>query len=155
MDRYELSFETLKAWCVREKFEFSENVAAGQLAIHYKLLGEMTALMILPQPERGMVMFAIPQPFRVPKARYAAIVEATAQLNAISFMGAWVLNPQSGELMFRASVVTLDVGYTDAGLLHVSRIVVTTAERAAPALKAIAMEGADPAQAIAALSTAS
>jgi hypothetical protein len=149
--RFVLSFDTLKAWCVRQQYEFSENAAQGQLAIHYKLLGQASPLLILPQPERGMVMFAMRQPMTVPPERRAAVVDAAMLLNATSYMGAWVLNTDTGELVLRASIVTLDVGYTDEGLLHVARIVVGTSERAAPVFRAIALEGADPTAAIAAI----
>ncbi len=148
-DRFTLSFETLKAWCQRQNYEFSENVELGQLAVHYQLLGQRAPLMILPQPARGMVMFLMRQPYIVPPERRPAMLEAVNQLNASVFMGAWALNRDSGELLFRATVPALDNAYSDAGVLHVARVVVGTSERAAPALRAVALEGADPIQAIA------
>ncbi len=151
VERFVLSFDMLKAWCVRQKYTFSENEKAGQLAVHYQLLGQPAPLMILPEPSRGMVVFAMKQPFTVPAERRAAIVDAASILDATSFMGAWVLNRDSGELIFRVTVPALDIGYTDTGVLHVARVVVGTAERAAPALRAIALEGADPANVVSAL----
>jgi hypothetical protein len=152
--RFVLSFDTLKAWAQRQKYEFSENPQLGQLAIHYALLGQPSPLLVLPEPARGMVMFVMKQPFTVPPERRAAVVEAAAMLNSTSFMGAWVLNPNTGDLVFRVTVAALDIGYTDAGVLHVARVVVGTSERAAPALKAVALDGVAPAQALSGLASA-
>jgi len=146
-----LSFESLREWCQRQGYEFAENVELGQLAIHHQLLGEPAPLMILPQPPRGMVMFVMRQPFVVPEDRRAAMVEAAGLLNSMTVMGAWVQNPENREVYFRVTVPALDIQYTDAGVLHVARIVVSTSERAAAALQSVALHGAEPAAAIAAL----
>ena len=135
MDRFVLSFETLKAWCQRQQYEFSENAELGQLAIHYQLLGEPVPLMVLPQLARGLVLFVMRQPFVVPAERRIAVLEGAGLLNASSFMGASAINRDTGELFFRVSIAALDIGYTDAGMLHVARIVVGTSEKAAPALR--------------------
>jgi len=150
-DRFVLSFETLKAWCQRQSYQFSENVELGQLAIHYQLLGHPAPLVVLPQVQRGMVMLVMKQPFSVPVDRRDAISDAANRLNATLLMGAWALNRDTGELFFRATVPALDVGYTDQGLLHVARIVVGTSERAATAMRAVALEAADPEKAISAI----
>jgi hypothetical protein len=144
MDRFTLSFDSLKAWCQRQNYEFSENAELGQLAIHYQLLGQRTPVMVLPEPARGMVMFVMRQPFVVATERQAAMLEAVNHLNASTYMGAWSLNRERGEVFFRVTVPALDIAYTDAGVLHVARVAVGTSERAAPALRAIALENADP-----------
>lgn len=150
-ERFLLSFENVKAWCQRNKYEFSENAELGQLAIHYLLLAERAPLMIIPHTNRGMVMFVMKQPFTVPAERRAAITDAAGILNAIQLMGAWALNRDTGELFFRVTLPALDTGYTDQVLLHVSRIVVGTSEMAAAALRSIALEGAEPVKTIAAI----
>jgi len=43
------------------------------------------------------------------------------------------------------------IGYTDQGVLQISRIVVGTSELAAPALRSIALDGAEPVKAISAI----
>ncbi len=143
-----LSFETLKAWCQRQKYELSENAELGQIAVHYVLLGQRAPLLILPEPARGMVMFVMKQPYAVPADRQAAVAEAAQILNATSYMGAWALNRDAGELYFRVTVPALDIQYSDAGVLHVARVVVGTSEKAAPALRSVALDGADPTKAI-------
>jgi len=77
-----LSFETLKAWCERQGYQFSENPQLKQLAIHYQLLGQPAPLMVLPQLDRGMVMWVMKQPFTVPEDRRIEVARATALLNA-------------------------------------------------------------------------
>src|SRR5262249_11338292 len=128
-----------------------ENTQLGQLAVHYQLLGQPAPLMILPQPQRGMVMFVMKQPYAVPPERRAAVDEACGRLNATLVMGAWMQNRDSGELFFRATAAALDTAYSDPGLLHIARVVVGTSERAAPAMHAVAIEGAEPAKALAAV----
>lgn len=147
-DLFVLSFETLKAWCERQGYQFSENPQLKQLAIHYQLLGQPSPVMILPQPERGMVMFVMKQPFAVPAERRQAVIMSCARLNATTYMGAWVVNSETGELFFRCSVPALDTQYSDQSMLHVARIVVGTSEKVAPALKAVALDGADPLQSL-------
>lgn len=149
--RFVLSYENLKAWCDRQKYEYRANDEVGQLAINYALLGQPSPLMILPHLSRGMVMLAMRQPYSVPADRRAAILEATSLLNSTSLMGAWTANRETGEIFFRVTVVALDIGYTDQGLLHVARVVVGTSEKAAPALRAVALDGAEPSKAISAL----
>ena len=141
---FALTFETLKAWCERQSYAYGENPQLGQVAVKYELLGAPAPLMFLPQLDRGMVMLAMKQPFTVPAARRAAMLEATAILNARVLMGAWVLR-EDGEVFFRVTVPALDVHFGDQGMLHVARIVVGTSERAAPLLRAVALDGADPA----------
>ncbi len=143
-ESFQLSFANLKAWCERQKYQFSENAQLGQLAIHYQLLGQPAPLLVLPQLDRGMVMFVMRQPYAVPEDRRIDIARAVTLLNAQVFMGAWVINSQTGELFFRVSIPALDTQYSDEGVLHVARIAVGTSEKLAPALKAVALEGADP-----------
>jgi hypothetical protein len=91
-----------------------------------------------------MVLFAMEMPFRAPPERHAALFEAIALLNANAYMGAWVLNTETGELFFRVTVPSLDTQYSDSGLLHVARVVVGTCERVAAGLRGVALEGAAP-----------
>ena len=145
---FALGFESLKAWCQRQSYEFRANAELGQLAIAYRILGEDVPLMILPQLARGMVMFAMKLPFKAAVERRAAAAESATLLNASSFMGTWVVNGQTGEIFFRVTVPALDIEYSDAGLLHVARVVVGTTEKAAPGWKAVVLEGAAPETAV-------
>jgi hypothetical protein len=148
VEPFVLSFDSIKAWCQRQSYQFSENAELKQLAVHYQLLGQPAPLLVLPQLDRGMVIMLMKQPFAVPADRRNAVIQAAARLNAVTFMGAWVVNAETGEVFFRCTPVALDTRYSDEGLLQVARIVVGTSEKVAPALKAIALDGADPMQAL-------
>jgi hypothetical protein len=142
--RFTLSFENLKTLCQRNKIAFSEDSKRGHLALHQTLLGQAAPIMLLPQLNPNMLVIVMRQPYDVPPDRQAAIAEAAALLNAASPMGTWALNREFGELYFRVTLPVVDIQYTDAGVLFVARLVFSTSERAAPALRAIALDGADP-----------
>ena len=142
--RFTLSFENLKAWCLRNKYSFSEDTKRGHLALQQQLLGQATPIMMLPQLDRNMLVIVMRQPYDVPPDRHAAIIEAAALLNSTSFMGAWALNREFGELYFRVTLPVSDIQYTDAGMLYTAQVVLGTSEKVAPALRAIALDGADP-----------
>jgi hypothetical protein len=141
---FTLSFENLKAWCQRNQYEFSEDAKRKHLAVHQSLLGQAAPIMMLPQLYRNMLVMVMRQPFDVSPERHAAIIDAAALLNSTSFIGAWALNREFGELYFRVTLPVVDIQYTDAGVLYAAQIVLGNSERAAPALRAIALEGADP-----------
>lgn len=145
---FTLSFENLKAWCLRNKYSFSEDARRGHLALQQQLLGEPTPIMLLPQINGNMVVLVMRQPYDVPKNRHAAILEAIALLNSTSVMGAWALNREHGELYFRVTLPVVDILYTDAGMLYTAQVVMSTSETAAPALRAIAIDGAEPVKTI-------
>lgn len=143
MAGFPLTFDNLKSFCERQKFQYLSNAELGQLAVLYKILGKDAPLMIIPRTERGMVTLAITQPFTVPLERYPLIGEALARLNASSYMGAWVLNFDKGEIYFRITLPSLDNEYTDQGLFFAARVVVSSAEAMAQRLMDV-MTGALP-----------
>lgn len=145
---FELDGASVEAWCRRQGYMY--RAADGQVIVEYTVLGLPAPLVFLPQLDRGMVMLVMRQPYAVPAARFVAVTQAATILNASSFMGAWVLNDEKAELYFRVSIVALDTRYTDESLLHVARVVVGSSEVAAPVLRAIALDGAEPGAAIAA-----
>lgn len=147
-NHFELDGASLEAWCDRQGYMY--RAVNGQVIVEYAVLGLPAPLIFLPQLDRGMVMLVMRQPYAVPAARFVAVTQAANTLNASSFMGAWVLNDEKAELYFRVTVAALDTRYTDESLLHVARVVVGSSEVAAPVLRAIALDGAEPGAAIAA-----
>lgn len=150
-ERFVLSFASLIRWCEHNEYEFHANDELEQIAIRYGLMEKPTPLMIIPQWDSGMVVFAMRQPYQVPVERIDALLAATNRLNSMSFMGAWSMNAETRELFFRAALPVEDVQYTHNGVLAVARAVVGNSESATPTLHAIAMEGADVETALAAL----
>lgn len=141
MAKLTLTYENIQAWCDRQGFKYLTNPQAGQLAVLYRILEHDAPLQILPYPDRGMVTFAMSLPFAVPAERYPFVKEALTQLNSRSYMGAWVLNPDKGEIYFRVTLPALDNEYSDQGLFFACRVVVSSSEGAAPALFRIAQQG--------------
>jgi hypothetical protein len=131
---FTLTFDNLKSFCERQQFQYLSNTELGQLAVLYKILGKDAPLIIIPRLERGMMTLTITLPFSVPLERYPLIGEALARLNASSYMGAWVLNFDKGEVYFRVTVPALDNEYTDQGLFFAARVVVSSAEAMAQRL---------------------
>lgn len=146
MSGFVLNYENLKRWAARlfspSKFPFDDE--AEELALPHTLLEKTAYLVLIPRPERGMVTIAVTLPFSVPKERFAAVGEALTLLNARSYMGAWILNANKGEVYFRISVPALDVLYTDQALRFVVSIVASSAETMAGPLRAVGLEGAPP-----------
>ena len=56
----------------------------------------------------------------------ARFYESLARLNGSSYMGAWVLHFDKGEVYFRVTLPALDNEYTDQGLFFAARVVVST-----------------------------
>lgn len=134
MPGFVLTFDNLKSFCERQKFQFLVNSELEQLAVLYKILGKDAPLILIPRLERNMVTLALALPFRVPVERHSQLSEALARLNASSYMGAWVLNFDKGEIYFRVTLPALDNEYTDQGLFFAARIVVSSAEAMAQRL---------------------
>jgi hypothetical protein len=149
--RFVLTFASLVDWCEHNEYEFQANDEREQIAIRYGLMEKSTPLMIIPQWENGVVVFAMRQPYQVPTDRVDALLTATNRLNSMSFMGAWSMNADTRELFFRAALPVENIHYTHDGVLAVARAVVGHSEAATPTLHAIAMEGADVETALAAL----
>lgn len=146
-----LTYEALVSWCERYEYAFQVNDELQQIAIRYELRERSTPLMIIPQWENGMMIFAMRQPYFVPVDRITPVLIAANRLNSMSHMGAWSLNNESRELIFRVGLAVQDIRYTDNGLLAVARAVVGNSEAATTTLHAIAIEGADVETALAAL----
>jgi hypothetical protein len=101
-------------------------------------------LLFIPRPERDMLTVAITLPFVAPPERFPVLTVALATLNVRSYMGAWILNPERGEVYFRVTLPTLETDFSDDALRFVARVVLSSAEAMAQPLFAIAHEGASP-----------
>lgn len=143
MELFALTLDGMKAWCERKKLRYMVNEQLGQLAIP-RPVDPPQAIRVIPRPERGMMTFAVPLPFAVPKDRHVAMDQALALVNSASYMGAWVLNHQRDEAYFRVTVPTRGVGYEDGAVEYLLQIVIGSVDRITPGLRAVALEGAPP-----------
>jgi len=144
MGSFSLSYNTVKAWAERLRLPFRANDEAGQIAVRCRLLDSDVPLLFIPRPERDMLTVAITLPFVAPTERFAPLSTALATLNVRSYMGAWILNPERGEVYFRVTLPTLETGFSDDALRFVARVVLSSAEAMAQPLFAISHEGASP-----------
>ncbi len=143
MAGFVLNYANVKSWA-EQVFgkQFRYNDEAAQLALPHTLLEAQAWLVFIPRPERGMMTMALTLPFGVPEERFAEVGEALTLLNARSYIGAWVLNMDTGQISYRITVPALDVSYTDQALRFVASIVTSSAETMARPLQAVACEGA-------------
>ncbi|HMU38862.1 MAG TPA: YbjN domain-containing protein [Pseudomonadota bacterium] len=144
MNSFSLSYRTVKAWAERLKLPFRANDDAGQIAVRCRLLENDVPLLFVPRPERDMLTVAITLPFVVKTDRFDAITTALSTLNVRSYMGAWILNPERGEVYFRVTLPTLETEFTDDALRFVARVVLSSAEAMAQPLYSIALDEANP-----------
>lgn len=142
MSGFVLNYESLKAWAERLGLAFRFSDEAGQIAVLCRVLNSDVPLVFIPRPERGMVTMAVTLPFVVPAERHTEVARALTLLNARSYMGAWILNGDKGEIYFRVTVPALDVSYSDQALRFVAGVVASSAETLAPGLYAVARENA-------------
>ncbi len=143
MELFALTFDAVRAWCERKNVTVRFNEQLQQLAIprpddpnHF--------LRILFRRDRGMVTFAMPFRFQVPPERSAAVDEALAFLNSGSFMGCYAQNHEAREPYFRVTVPSQAVGYSDASVEWLIRLVISSHDNAEAKLKAVALGGGDP-----------
>lgn len=144
MPGFVLNYANVKSWAERLQLPFRYSDEASQIAVLCRLLDTDAPLVFIPRPERGMMTMALTMPFVVPKERYAEIGQALTLLNARSYMGAWIINLEKGEIYFRITVPALDVVYTDQSLRFVASVVASSADAMAKPLRAVACEGAPP-----------
>lgn len=144
MSGFVLNYANLKSWAERLGLPFRSSDEASQIAVLCHLLDRDVPLVFIPRLERGMMTMAVTMPFAIPPDRFAAVGEALTLLNARSYMGAWILNTDKGEIYFRITVPALDVTYTDQSLRFVASVVASSAEAMAKALHSVALEGAAP-----------
>jgi hypothetical protein len=143
MELFALTFEAVRAWCERKNILVRFNEQLQQLAIprpddpnHH--------LRVLFRRERGMVTLAMPFRFPVPEGRAAAVDEALSYLNSASFMGCYAQNHAGKEIYFRVTVPSQGVGYTDASVEWLMRLVIGSHDHAEARLRAVAEAGAEP-----------
>lgn len=139
MESFAMDLEGVKAWCGRQNLKFLENAAAGQLLIPR---GEKDApIRFIARPERQMSTLAVVLPFQAPADRRAEVAQACNALNSSSFMGAWVMNNQSGEIYFRLTLPTGGATFTDEGLMFLVRVLIGTADAVVQPMFRVAVEG--------------
>ncbi|MCB9670836.1 MAG: YbjN domain-containing protein [Alphaproteobacteria bacterium] len=145
MASFPLDLDGFKTFLERAGIEHVHNEKLGQIGVP-RPGSEGWAVRFVPWPERGMATVAYPLPGVVPPARRAELARACNLLNARTFLGAWVLNMEAGELYFRHTVLTAGVLFEDAGVRALLQVVVGTVELHVDRLQAV-LDGA-PAESV-------
>src|SRR3954469_11996349 len=125
--RFVLTYPHLKSWADRLRVPYRFNEEVGQVAVLTRVMDADVPLVFIPRPDRGMLTMAVTLPFAVPGERYPAIGESLTILNARSYMGAWILNSDKGEIYFRITVPAMDLEYSDETLRSFASLVVSSA----------------------------
>ena len=139
MSSFALNQDAIKAWCVRQNLNYLVQEQARMVLIP-RGANELP-LRLIDRPERGMMTWGVVLPFLVPADRRSEVGAALNLLNSNSFMGAWTLNTQTGEVYFRVTVPTTGVTYTDEAMMFLARVLSGTVDPVAGALSRIATEG--------------
>jgi hypothetical protein len=142
--RFTLTYPTLKSWADRLGVPYRFNDEVGQIAVLTRVMDTDVPLVFIPRPDRGMVTMAITLPFAAPSERFTAVGESLTILNARSYMGAWILNTDKGEVYFRITLPAMELEYSDETLRFFASLVVSSTEAMAKLLYSVAHKGASP-----------
>ena len=140
MAGYTLDRAGFKGFCERMSLTFVE-LEDPPMVVVPRPESEGWAVRFVERRERGMATVAYPLPGTVPPERRAEMGRACNLLNARTYLGAWVLNEELGELYFRQSVQLDGVTYDDEGVRRLLQLVIGTVEMNVPALDRV-LEGA-------------
>lgn len=144
MLRFVLTYPNLKGWADRLRVPYRFNEEVGQVAVLTRVMDADVPLVFIPRPDRGMMTMAVTLPFAVPAMRHGAVGESLTILNARSYMGAWILNSDKGEIYFRITLPAMELEYSDETLRVFAALVVSSAEAMAKLLYAVAHQDAEP-----------
>ncbi len=142
MKSYPLDLDSFQDFCERHGLECIRNDDKGSITIP-RPGSEGWAIHFVMRPSVQLATIAYPLPGTVPDDRLGALALTCNILNAGTYMGVWVTNPEVGEVHFRLSVPVEGVTYEDRALQTLLRIVVQNVEHFAPALQDI-LDGAPP-----------
>jgi len=145
MSKYALTMENIRAGLSRNNVPHLWNEQLQQIAIPRPGAQEW-AVRIIPRPDRNMMSFGLVMPFKIPAERLEAFHQAINIVNNSTFMGSWIYNTNNGTGYFRFTVPVVDAEYGDQALTFMLRAVIGSVDAVAPRLRAVVLEGLDPAE---------
>ncbi len=134
----EIDIARLRAWCDARGIPTEIDASGRQLAIPVQ---GARPVVVLSRDERGMVTFLSAFPFTVSDGDRDEYCRALALLNSASYMGAFVLNSQTGETYFRLTVLSRGTTMTDDAVGGLLEVVVSSVAGTTAALRGVATEG--------------
>ncbi len=141
MQNFPLTLDHIRAWCDHRELKSVFNPEVGQLA--FVAAPGAQPVRVWPHPKRNMVTLLQALPTLVPPERRSAVGEAIGLLNSSSFMGAWAMNSDKGEVYFRITLPIEGALWSDDGLAFITRVLIGTVSGLQPKLLAVS-EGAAP-----------
>ena len=116
----------LRRWLETEGLEVVEG--AGGAALDVTVPDSLGRTMrIVDLQASGMLTFSMVSTVIVPRPRWSALYPLLAEVNAAIVMGAWVLDPDSGLLLYRMALPTRGAAYEPQALRdvmsHVAQLV--------------------------------
>jgi hypothetical protein len=118
----------LGAWLEAEGLPVAYGAGGLALDVTIPESGDRT-IRVVELPEAGLLTLNMVSTVVVPRTRWSALYPLLADVNASIVMGAWVLDPDSGLLLYRMALPTRGAAYEQQALRdvisHVATIVRT------------------------------
>ena len=138
MTNFNLSVQSVAAWCERKGIAYRVDPNNGQLHMPHPANRDWV-LRVIAREDRNMVSFGLVVPYPIPPERFEEVGKTIGYLNSRTFMGAWVLNHGSQSLYFRVTLPGGDSTYSDEGLLFVIQVIFGTSNASGEVLRKVVM----------------
>lgn len=141
-ETFELTLDEVARWCNRRGLTFQRDEPNDRLIIPRAF--EKLALVVVFRDDRDLVNFAMTVPVDVPDDRVLPMIRLMNQLNATTFMGAWVLREEPRQLYYRATLPSRTMSLGDHGLDYMTRLVVGTVKGCQDRIRGVVDGTLDP-----------
>ena len=141
MEAAAVGLDAVKQWCTANEFAYQEGANEHQILIVQDPQHDVP-IHVLGFEDRELLTFAMFLPIVIPELRLDAVRLATSALNSDTFLGAWALKPETGEVFFRVTLPTLGFSMGEGALDFLFGILLGTVSSSADGLHQVA-QGAD------------
>lgn len=133
----------LRAWLESEGLEVVSG--AGGAALDVTIPDSLgRTIRVVDLAASGLMTFSMVSTTEVPRSRWSALYPLLAEVNASIAMGAWILDPESGLLIYRMALPTRGAAYEPQALRDVISHVATLVSTFEDALTQAASDAAAP-----------
>ncbi len=136
-----VGLDAVKQWCTANEFSYQEGASEHQIMIVQDPKHEVP-IHVVGFDDRDLLTFAMFLPMIIPELRLNSVRLAISALNSDTFLGAWALKPETGEVFFRVTLPTLGFSMGEGALDFLFGILVGTVSSSADGLHQVA-QGAD------------
>ncbi len=135
-----IGLDAVKQWCTARGFAYRSN-GEHQILIVQDPEKEVP-IHVVGFEDRDLLTFAMFLPMTIPEEQMDSVRLAISALNSDTFLGAWALKPETGEVFFRVTLPTLGFSMGEGSLDFMVGILVGTVSSAADGLHQVA-QGAE------------